>query len=75
MTQNLVIFQFSEQRYMILNLCTFLGHPVEFENSLLDSWLQGSFEKSSKRPQRNVNNGLKSPGAPSVNYVQYNLRV
>ena len=28
MTYNLVICRFSEQRYMILNLCTFLGHPV-----------------------------------------------
>ena len=29
MTQNLVIRRFSEQRCMILNLCTFLGHPVD----------------------------------------------
>ena len=28
MTHNLVSFRFSEQRYMILNLCTFLGHQV-----------------------------------------------
>ena len=30
MTQNLVICQFSELRYMILNLCTFWGHPVGY---------------------------------------------
>ena len=28
MTHNLVICRFLEQRYMILNLCTFLRHPV-----------------------------------------------
>ena len=28
MTQNLVICRFLEHRYMILNLCTFLGHPA-----------------------------------------------
>ena len=28
MPHNLVICGFSEQRYMISNLCTFFGHPV-----------------------------------------------
>ena len=32
MTQNLVICRFSKQRYVIINLCTFLGHPVLEEN-------------------------------------------
>ena len=27
MTDNLVICRFSEQRYMILNMCTFFGTP------------------------------------------------
>ena len=55
MTHNLVICGFSEQRFMILNLCTFLGHPVQDSPVILINYYAPNDESSQVRVLLEIN--------------------